>query len=161
MFLITGLGNPGKEYENTRHNAGFMALDAFEKESSSANIHLLRPDTFMNSSGVAVKKELKRLKLKTQDLLVVHDDIDLPLGTIKVSTNRGSAGHKGVESIISALGTRDFTRIRIGIQPMKGKPESVESFVLRKFTKEEQKTLESVMENVCAALETLLKQKTK
>ncbi len=156
-MLLIGLGNPGKEYEHTPHNAGFMALDAFEKESSFISARLLKPHTFMNNSGIAVKKELKKLKLKAQDLIVVHDDIDLPLGTIKISTNKGSAGHKGVESIISALGTKDFIRIRIGIQPSTGKPESVETFVLKKFTKEQQKTLESVMENVLSAIETLSK----
>lgn len=153
MFFVVGLGNPGKKYEGTRHNAGFMALDALEKENSLLNIHLLKPNTFMNNSGIAVKKELKKLKLKAQDLIVVHDDIDLPLGTIKVSTNRGSAGHKGVQSIIEALGTKNFTRIRIGIQPMAGKPENVESFVLRKFTKDEREILKSVMKNFSNAIE--------
>jgi len=191
MLLIVGLGNPGKKYENTPHNAGFTALDAIAQnfqfpifnfqsklnaqiskgQIKDQKIILAKPQTFMNNSGQTVKSLTKNYlptgdlpkgdKLQTTNLLVIHDDIDLPLGKIKVSVGRGSAGHKGVESIIEALGTKNFTRIRIGIQPVEGKPENVESFVLKKFTKDEQKTLESVIENVCVALETLLKSKTK
>ncbi|MDO8633420.1 MAG: aminoacyl-tRNA hydrolase, partial [Candidatus Wildermuthbacteria bacterium] len=129
MQLIVGLGNPGKKYEKTRHNAGFMVLDELEKKELPQT-RLLKPDTFMNNSGGAVKKEMQKLKIKNQSLIIIHDDIDIPLGKIKVSKGSGSAGHKGVESIIQSLGTKEFIRIRIGILPPEGKPEDVETFVL-------------------------------
>src|SRR3989344_1814964 len=169
MYLIIGLGNPGEQYEKTRHNVGFLVVDvlakqwqcdewSFDKKSSSLladcvkpgftqpgvtqPVLLAKPQTFMNNSGKAVKSLIAKLGLAKAglakakpSLVVIHDDIDLPLGTVKVSSNRGSAGHKGVESIIQALGTKNFTRIRIGIQPATGKPKDVETFVLKKFTK--------------------------
>ncbi len=102
----------------------------------------------MNKSGASVKSLLKQ----GGELIVVHDDIDLPLGTVKVSKGRGSAGHKGVESIIEALGSKDFTRIRIGIQPLTGKPEDVEDFVLQKFS---QKELPIVQDSIIEAVSAL------
>ncbi len=157
MFLIVGLGNPGKEYENTPHNVGFMVLDEFNKKELPG-VRFFKPNTFMNNSGIAVKKEMRKLKLKPSHLIVVHDDIDIPLGQIKISQNKGSAGHKGVESIIQALGTKVFTRIRIGICPSAGKPENVESFVLKKFSKEESQILKQSIENACNTLEIILKE---
>lgn len=156
MLLIVGLGNPGKKYEKTRHNAGFMVLDELTKKDISG-IRLLKPDTYMNNSGGAVKKEMQKLKVKNQNLVVIHDDIDIPLGKIKVSKGSGSAGHKGAESIIEALGTKDFTRIRIGILPPTGKPEDVETFVLKNFKKEELPLLHKAIDESCIALENLLK----
>lgn len=168
MIFIVGLGNPGKTYERTRHNAGFLALDTFAKKQGfppfklsskskafvsesilgSAKVVLVKPQTFMNKSGASVKSLLKQ----GGELIVVHDDIDLPLGTVKVSKGRGSAGHKGVESIIEALGSKDFTRIRIGIQPLTGKPEDVEDFVLQKFS---QKELPIVQDSIIEAVSAL------
>ncbi len=156
MFLIVGLGNSGEEYKNTRHNAGFMALEALEKKDAFPGVYFLKPKTFMNESGTAVKSAIKNYKLKTKNLVVVHDDIDIPLGEIKVSQNRGSAGHKGVESIIKALGTKDFTRIRIGIQPEKGKPRDVENFVLQQFKKSELPLLQSALQEAGASLLSLI-----
>lgn len=156
MFLIVGLGNPGKEYENTRHNVGFMALDALKKLELH-NAILVKPQAFMNDSGKAVKSFLTKYKiLNTKYLVVVHDDIDIPLGEIKISQNRGSAGHKGVQSIIQTLGTKDFTRIRIGIQPKSGKPKNVENFVLQKFKKTELPLLQSAIEEVKEKLDELV-----
>ena len=149
ITIIIGLGNPGKKFEGTRHNVGFMAIDLFAEKNTfsefklqkksnaliserivnSEKIILAKPQTFMNDSGKAVKE------LKTKDIIVVHDDIDLSLGKIRISKKRGSAGHKGVDSIIKELKTNDFWRIRIGIQQKK-KPENVEKFVLQKFEKE-------------------------
>ncbi len=157
MYLIVGLGNPGKKYKNTRHNVGFIALDEITKnpkfqmtnDQSNLNVKiskgtindqkvvLAKPQTFMNESGRAVKKIIEHWKLKIENLIIIHDDIDIPLGKIKVSVGRGSAGHKGVESIIKTLGTKDFTRIRIGICPLSGKPKDVENFVLKNFTAKE------------------------
>ena len=149
MIAIIGLGNPGNKYKRTKHNLGFIVIDKFAEEnnfpefklSKKANslisesdfnekkIILIKPQTFMNNSGKAVKE------LKAKDIIVVHDDIDLSLRKIRISKKRGSAGHKGVDSIIKELKTNDFWRIRIGIQQKK-KPENVEKFVLQKFEKE-------------------------
>lgn len=152
MFLIVGLGNPGKEYEKTRHNVGFMVLDAL-KEVELPNAILAKSQAFMNNSGKAVKKLLRRntneaIAELIRHLIIVHDDIDIPLGKVKVSVGRGSAGHKGVESIIQSLGTKNFTRIRIGIQPEKGKPENVEDFVLQPFKKAELPLLQTAIQEV-------------
>lgn len=191
MYLIVGLGNPGKQYEKTRHNAGFLALDEFakiwqcgpwrlDKKSNSLvtecllspikvslnreKVVLTKPQTLMNNSGKAVAslvrlsfRKLSLTKELAEKLIVVHDDIDIPLGKIKVSTSRGSAGHKGVESIIQSLGTKNFTRIRIGIQQKKGKPENVEDFVLQKFKKDELPLVQSAIGQATESLGSLLK----
>ena len=156
MFLIVGLGNPGEKYENTRHNIGFRIIDELESLGLEKVI-LAKPKTFMNESGKTVKLLVTRYKLPVTNLFVIHDDIDLPLGKIRISKGSGSAGHKGVQSIIDALGTKNFTRIRIGICPEAGKPESVEKFVLQKFTKSEQKILEQVILTVIQEIEKITK----
>jgi len=138
MILIAGLGNPGKKYQGTRHNIGFLVIDQL-KTLNPEGVVLAKPQTFMNNSGKAVKSLLGDYKEKPENLIVVHDDIDLPLGKIKIAKDRGAAGHKGVESIIKELKTKNFTRLRIGIQPKSGKPRKSEIFVLQKFKKEEEK----------------------
>jgi len=178
MVLIVGLGNPGEQYEKTRHNAGFMVLDSFatgndlpdftfDKKSNSLTsdsimenekIILAKPQTFMNNSGRSVKTLYSKFRILNSNLIIVHDDIDLLLGKIKISVGSSSAGHKGIESIIRMLGTKDFVRIRIGIQPERGKPNDVENFVLKKFSKGESKILEEVIENSCNALNTILEE---
>jgi peptidyl-tRNA hydrolase, PTH1 family len=154
MYTVIGLGNPGEKYTNTRHNAGFMALDALASKGTieEQNVTFVKPKTMMNNSGDAVKK------LSAKHLIVIHDDIDLPLGKIKISVGSGSAGHKGIESIIQQLKTNDFVRIRIGIQPKRGKPKQVERFVLKTFTKEEILLLEAAIQNTVEALDLILKQ---
>ena len=152
MWLVAGLGNPGDEYEKTRHNIGFMVIDAlaascslplkgraknyiyargFVKEQDAL---LIKPLTFMNRSGIAVAEALRR-QGDIDNILVVHDDIDLDTGTIKIRKAGSSGGHKGVASIIETLGTHDFVRIKIGI----GRPDRipVEQYVLKNFTKRE------------------------
>ncbi len=176
MILIVGLGNPGRKFNRTRHNIGFRVLDDLSKENdfsdfkllkkfnslisegeiSGKKILLVKPQTFMNKSGQAVKLLIKNLKLKIKNLFVVHDDIDLPLGKIKIIKNRGSAGHKGVESIIREMATKNFVRFRIGIQPQKGKPKNPENFVLQKFSKNEEKIIKKVIKKSCNALKTAL-----
>ncbi|MBI2113249.1 MAG: aminoacyl-tRNA hydrolase [Candidatus Wildermuthbacteria bacterium] len=176
MFLVIGLGNPGQEYLQTRHNAGFLALHSFaalrdfpepeknakanalisEKTMQQEKVLLAWPQTFMNSSGDAVQFLALFYKIPPQNIIVIHDDIDLPLGTVKVSLGSGSAGHKGVESIIEKLGTKNFSRIRIGILPKQGKPEDVERFVLQEFTKEEQTILKDSMQKTFSLLETII-----
>ncbi len=186
--LIIGLGNPGIGYQKTRHNAGFIALDEFQKEygfpdfklskkhsslisegilnsrlrqgfgGQAVKVVLAKPQTFMNNSGKAVAS-LARLSFKlsrAKELIVIHDDIDIPLGKVKVSKGSGSAGHKGVNSIIQSLGTKDFTRIRIGIQPLGGKPNDVENFVLKKFTQLELALLKTSVQKSLEALNIIL-----
>ncbi len=147
MKLIVGLGNPGPKYKGTRHNAGSEVLDELAKEKT-AGLVLAKPKTYMNNSGKAVKEMVKYYKIRPEDLWVVHDDIDLPLGEFKISKGRGSAGHKGVQSIINELGTKNFNRIRVGICPESGKPDNVEKFVLEKFSKKEQKEIKEVVDKV-------------
>jgi len=185
MMLLVGLGNPGKEYQETRHNAGFMALDEFAKVNGfplfklsrkhsslisegildSVKVLLAKPQTFMNNSGKAVRILLRNLvskrletKFLSKHLIIVHDDIDIPLGKIRVSRGSGSAGHKGVDSIIQSLGTKDFTRIRIGIQPAKGKPENVEKFVLKQFLRTEMPPFQKSIKDSSDELFKLLKE---
>jgi len=159
MILIIGLGNPGQKYEKTRHNIGFRILDALKKSLDKArdkDVVLFKPQTFMNQSGKAVKKLLTSYKLQVTRIWVVHDDIDLPLGTIRISKNISSAGHKGVQSIIDELKSKNFARFRIGIRP-KFTVDS-EKFVLQKFTKQEEKVIEKVIEKAVEIIEESLKQ---
>lgn len=159
MVLIIGLGNPGKKYGNTRHNVGFRAIDElklFDLES----VVLAKPKTFMNESGKAVKNLLKNYHLKPNSLILIHDDIDLPLGKIRIAKNRGAAGHKGVESIIKVLGTKNFVRFRIGIKPKSYilNSKSLDKFVLQKFNKEEKEVIDEVIKKTARAIEYLLKE---
>ena len=180
MKLIVGLGNPGKEYQKTRHNIGFMVLDAlhdtlqehgiknwelskkFNAEISGCHIHgeqiiLAKPMTFMNDSGMAVQMIAHFYKLTRRDILVVHDDKDLPLGMVKFQENRGDAGHNGVKSIIEHLGTQNFTRIRVGVAPADpAKVKDTGNFVLGKFTAAERKILNKVIENIIKEIEHLI-----
>ena len=143
-IIIIGLGNPGEEYEGAPHNAGFEVINLLEKMELPKKAVLINPDVFMNKSGGPVLKAKEEHKVKdTKDIWIVHDDIDLPLGTVRKSVNRGAAGHKGVESIIRALKTKDFTRYRIGISipAMKaGKRQGkMRDFVTKPYTGERAK----------------------
>src|SRR3990167_6546633 len=129
MYIIVGLGNPGEKYARTRHNTGRMATDFLIDKVSGVKI--FTPDTYMNRSGHAVLKAMEGKSAKK--LVVIYDDLDLPLGTMKISYNRSSGGHKGMESIIKALKTKEFIRIRIGI----GKKVDVEKHILGEFKKSE------------------------
>lgn len=176
MFLIVGLGNPGEKFQNTRHNIGRLVVNNWQLASCFSNFRLEKrlnaliskrvldkkqiilalPETYMNNSGQAVKSLTISYKLQATSLIVVHDDIDLPLGKIRISKNRGSAGHKGVESIIKELETKNFIRIRIGIIPEKGKPKNVEKFVLQRFNKEEEKVVQEVIKKSWLIIETII-----
>jgi PTH1 family peptidyl-tRNA hydrolase len=179
MKIIVGLGNPGKKYEQTRHNVGFLALDFFllrndgfsswrlkkeektkiaEGKIGDEKIILVKPQTFMNQSGEAVKEILKRKKEKIENLLVVHDDLDLPFGKIRLSFGASSAGHKGVQSIINLLESQDFWRLRIGIGP---KIKPAEQFVLAPFSKKEQNVLKEILVKVTEAIKLGLKEPEK
>ncbi len=172
MIVIIGLGNPGEKFKRTRHNAGFMAVDFFAVKngfpdfelskkydsliSENSEVFLVKPQTFMNESGRAVGRIIKDHNLEAKDLVVVRDDIDLPLGKIKISKDSGAGGHKGVDSIINALGNNHFIQLKIGICPEKGKPTAVEKFVIKKFTKEEQEILNQTIEKAASAMYLLI-----
>ena len=157
MFLIAGLGNPGKKYEKTRHNVGSKVIDELEPLNLK-NVVLAKPKTFMNESGKAVKQLIRNWELEIRNLIVIHDDLDLLLGKIRIVKNRGAAGHKGVESIIRELGTKNFVRFRIGIKPKTGKPKNPENFVLQKFNKDEEEIVKEVIKKTAKAVEFFLKE---
>jgi len=172
--LIVGLGNPGRKYAHNRHNVGFQCLDrlaqahglSFTQRRAKASLALgkiadvrvvlARPLTYMNLSGQAVRPLVSFYKLSLEDILVIHDDLDLPLGTTRLRPEGGSGGHKGMRSIIEALGSQAFPRLRVGI----GRPPGNDavSYVLSDFTADEQITLESVYERVVAAVELFLRE---
>ena len=157
MILIVGLGNPGKKYEKTRHNIGAEIINELESLNLK-NVILIKPTTFMNESGKVVKGLLKSHRLSPKNLIIIHDDLDLPLGKIKISFNRGAAGHKGVESIIKELKTKSFIRFRVGIQSKLNKIKNIEKFVLEKFTKSEEKIIKEIIQKTTEAVELLLEQ---
>ncbi len=182
-WIIIGLGNPGEEYDATRHNTGRMALEYFAKqlkfgewkEDTKAKarvaagmigktaVALVAPDTFMNKSGTAVVKFVKSQKA-AERMIVLYDDLDLPLGSLKLSFNRGSGGHRGVESIMKAVKTKKFTRVRIGVSPATSagivkKPsgeKEVVSFILTKFRSAELAELKPVLKRVAEALQMIV-----
>lgn len=163
MKLIVGLGNPGNEYEKTRHNAGFLAVDAlreelkgtpwkFEKKWNAEistmvvgdqKITLAKPQTFMNNSGEAVGAVARFYKVAPADVWVAHDELDFPCGTLKIKVGGSAAGHNGVQSVINAIGN-DFVRFRIGINTPHEGPS--EDFVLKPFSKDELKILKEVVD---------------
>ena len=162
MKIIVGLGNPGDEYKNTRHNAGRIMVNLIEKKLEDLKVKFLLPDTFMNHSGKAVAPLIKNKK-DLKDLVVIYDDIDLPLGKIKISFNRSSGGHNGLHSVIKALKSEEFLRIRVGIAPAtpsgkvkKPKGEkAVINFILGEFKKSELETLKKLSKTVALAVETI------
>ena len=157
MFLIVGLGNPGQKYKDTRHNVGSEVVNEL-KSFNLEKVILQKPQTFMNQSGRTVRTSLRKYKLGLNNLIIIHDDIDLPLGKIRIAKNRGSAGHKGVESIMNELRTKDFIRLRIGILPKAGKPKNPEKFVLQKFNKDERKIIKEVIKKTAEAAELFLRE---
>lgn len=149
MKLIIGLGNPGKEYDNTRHNIGFMALDKYLGDvnykskfdglyyeiNESEKIIFLKPQTYMNNSGFCVERFVNFYKIDLKDILVIQDDLDIEIGKMKFKTNSSSGGHNGIKSIINCLGSNSFLRMKIGIKNNNNK--DVIDFVLGRFSKEE------------------------
>lgn len=184
-WVIVGLGNPGEEYQSTRHNAGRMAVGFFARsadfrefrEDKKAKAHvssgmigkttaaLVLPDTFMNKSGNALLKFVKSAKA-AERMIVIHDDLDLPLGSMKLSYDRGSGGHKGLESIMRAVKTKKFTRIRIGVSPAtpSGKlrkpsgEKEVLDFILAKFRSTEAAELKKVFKNAARAIDAIVRE---
>ena len=173
MFLIVGLGNPGDKYKFTRHNIGFRAIDIlsnyykckvakkFKKSLigeaflGSKNILLMKPLTYMNLSGSVILSAITRYKIKIENLIVIYDDLDLPLGKVRIRKKGGAGGHKGVLSIINSLNNDKFIRIRIGI---KNNNENIPSeiFVLSNFTEKEEKIINNTLIKLPEIVETII-----
>ncbi|MFA6028094.1 MAG: aminoacyl-tRNA hydrolase [Patescibacteria group bacterium] len=156
MKLIVGLGNPGKKYEKTRHNIGFMVVDQIASDfkinkkfesaiSKENNIIIAKPLTFMNESGRAVAKIAKFYKIKPANIFIIHDDKDLNFGSMRVKGTGSSAGHNGVQSIIECLGTKDFVHIRLGVKNIHTPKTDTADFVLSNFSVDEQKNLKDII----------------
>lgn len=170
MKIIIGLGNPGEKYAGTRHNVGFEMIEAFGKKydfpiftlekkfnaeiSKEKETILVKPQTFMNTSGEAVRSILDFYKLTPEDIVVIHDDLDIDLGEFKIATDSRSAGHNGVQNIIEKLGTQKFTRIRIGIGKNENMPS--ENYVLQKFSEEEKSKIQAIEENIISEIKKLI-----
>jgi len=181
MKLIVGLGNPGREYANNRHNIGFICLSRFAKsqgirfdkkrgrarigmgEVAGNKVVVAKPQTHMNLSGRSVSLLIRKFNINLNDLLVIHDDLDLPLAKIRISQGGGTGGHKGIESIISCLESQDFIRIRVGIgRPVKNEgsaeisDDEIIAYVLGDFTAEQKQTIDQVIPRVSEAILCLL-----
>ena len=169
MTVLVGLGNPGRNYSDTKHNFGFWVLDKFAEKRSlkfqagkgdyllvkSNDIALVKPTTYMNKSGMAVADYCRYFQNTPEELLVVYDDIDLPLGTLRFKPNGGSGGHKGMESIIYQLESEDFNRLRIGISAENEMGPS-ERYVLSPFPKDWKEKINEMIEKACDGIDYFL-----
>ena len=169
MTVLVGLGNPGRNYSDTKHNFGFWVLDKFAEKRSlkfqagkgdyllvkSNDIALVKPTTYMNNSGMAVADYCRYFQNTPEELLVVYDDIDLPLGTLRFKPSGGSGGHKGMESIIYQLESEDFNRLRIGISAENEMGPS-ERYVLSPFPKEWKEKINEMIEKACDGIDYFL-----
>jgi PTH1 family peptidyl-tRNA hydrolase len=176
MYLLLGLGNPGREYEKTRHNIGFHTLAEFAEQHrfpefrlekkfkaeisigdlAGKKIILAKPQTFMNLSGEATRALLDFFKLEPSQVIATYDDVDLPFGTLRIRETGGSGGHNGVKSLIAHLGTEDFPRVRIGVGNELLEQIPTDKFVLANFSAEEAKQLPEILQNAAAALTELV-----
>jgi len=162
--LLVSIGNPDPQYENTYHNVGHNFADYFESQEVSKSAIVKKSDRYMNESGAFVKGVLEKLKHNPGELIVAHDDSDLLIGEYKVSFNRGSGGHRGVQNIIDVIKTKEFWRLRIGVRPPSATGENrlkAEFFVLRPITAEESKIIEDTFARATRALSELLPHKSK
>jgi len=174
--LIVGLGNPGIEYQFTPHNLGFLAIDRIAQQCGlevrnrqcraltaravigSEPVLLAKPETFMNLSGISVRELVAQHELRPEsDLIVIYDELDLPLGMIRIRQRGSSAGHNGMESLIGALGTQEFLRIRLGIAPDRKISDGVK-YVLTPFRKKELKVVDEVLDTAAEAVNVILKE---
>jgi len=181
MKLVVGLGNPGRVYAHNRHNAGFRCLNYFARlhsirfdhrqcrarvglaEEKGEQLLLAKPRTFVNLSGNPVACLVRRHDIPSSDLLIIYDDLDLPLGKIRLRQSGGSGGHKGMNSVISALGSEDFPRIRVGIGRPQGEKQSVSedaivNYVLSDFSPQEEAIIKPVIARVAEAIDYFLTQ---
>lgn len=162
MKLIVGLGNPGEKYEKTRHNIGFEIINLFKESecfpdfnydkkfnglvSKKGDLFLLKPQTFMNRSGQSIKAISNYYNISPKKTVVIHDDADIPLGKVKIDKNKSSGGHKGIQSVIDHLSTKDFWRIRFGIG--KDPSEKAGNIALKKFSKKEREIVSNLKEKI-------------
>jgi len=162
--MIVGLGNPGKEYENTRHNLGFMFLDYLEEKynfkisvkkfnSLISEIYLnnekiifVKPQTYMNLSGQAVQRVKEFYKIESKDILVIFDDLDIPFGEVRYKQNGSGGTHNGMKNIVQMIGTKEFPRIKIGIGNIKHEKQDLKDFVLEKFNKSQKEEIDNIFE---------------
>src|SRR5436190_1848885 len=174
MYLIVGLGNPGAEYSQTRHNLGFMLIDKLATEVGATvkrsecralvgnaliedrRVLLVRPQTYMNLSGEAVGCLTKKYELNADSLIVISDDLALPFGSIRLRQRGSAGGHNGLKSMIAALGTNEFVRLRIGIQPEHPLSDT-RRFVLDEFSRTERESLPGILERAAESLRSLLR----
>jgi peptidyl-tRNA hydrolase, PTH1 family len=173
--LIVGLGNPGSEYQFTPHNVGFLAIDRIAENLklevrnrqcraltaraviSDQTVLLAKPETFMNLSGVSVRELVREYEAKPEsDLIVIQDELDFPLSTLRIHTRRSSAGHNGIESIIDALGTQDFLRIRIGVAPER-KVSDGKEYLLAPMRKKDLTVVDGMLDTAEEAVKVMLK----
>jgi len=174
--LIVGLGNPGIEYQFTPHNMGFLTIDRIAQACGvevrnrhsraltartvigSEPVLLAKPETYMNLSGLSVRELVAEHQVRPEsDLIVIHDELDLPLGAIRIRERGSSAGHNGIESILGALGTQEFLRIRLGISPDRKAADGVQ-YVLTPFRKAQLKVVDEILETAAEAVNTILKE---
>lgn len=171
MILIVGLGNPGEKYAKTRHNLGFVVADALARQFSfskkfnaeicqlNSELILVKPLTFMNASGMVVVKIARFYKVSPENIWVIHDDVDLPLGKLKIRLGGAAAGHHGVESVIKELGTDKFVRFRLGVgHPGRGSDGQVEKYVLRSFDINEKTEVKQMLKKTVKAIQKALGQ---
>lgn len=163
MKLIIGIGNPGEKYVNTRHNVGWIVVEALQKTKLPKGVVVKKTDVFMNDSGVFVLRQIKNLRpqgtklLKIKNLYIVHDDLDIPLGGFKIQFGRGPKDHNGIKSIDSELGTNGYYRIRVGIENREPENKiSGEKYTLEDFTREEREVLDKVILKICKEINHLL-----
>ncbi|HTM68709.1 MAG TPA: aminoacyl-tRNA hydrolase [Candidatus Binatia bacterium] len=176
MKLIVGLGNPGPKYERTRHNAGFRAVRAFhtlhieeldgwkgkfsaelsEGRVSEEKIALLLPQTFMNLSGDAVIQAVQFWHIEPKDVVLVYDELDIPLGNVRIRPGGSAGGHNGVKSVLERLGTQDVPRIRIGIGTERAATVPAEDYVLERFNEEEEQAIAGAIDTAAKAIETFI-----
>ena len=176
MKLIVGLGNPGPEYELTPHNLGFLTIDRLADELQvevrnrqckaltartqigQEPVVLVKPETYMNLSGMAVRELVEKLEIRPEtDLIVVQDELDFPFGTLRVQRARSSAGHNGIESIIASLGTKDFLRVRIGVAP-EHKPRDGKEYLLAPMRKAQLKAIDPILDDAVEAVKMIVKE---
>ena len=175
MKLVVGLGNPGIEYQFTPHNLGFLTIDRIAERCkvdvasrrcqaatvkvklAGHEVLLAKPETFMNLSGLSVRKLVEDLEVNpASDLIVVYDELDLPFGSIRIRQRGGTAGHNGLESVVGSLGTDEFTRVRLGIQPDHPVRDGAK-FVLGQFKKSQLEAVDELLERAADAVEAILK----
>jgi PTH1 family peptidyl-tRNA hydrolase len=175
MFLIVGLGNPGEKYAKTRHNAGFIVLDeilgaaswevdknaraeCYKETVGGETVHYIKPQTFMNESGVSVRYVKDKHDILEENIVVLYDDIDLPIGKVRISHDRGNGGHNGIKSIEQHLGTTNFTRIRIGISHESEDGKIIKPNVLGVFSKDDFESIKKLAPKVKDSIEIIVKE---